>query len=337
MKPSPFALDLIERYLYAVRRELPATVAWDVTRELRSLIDDRLQELDGDAADVPQVTKLLKELGAPRKLARQYQPEQGLIGPALYPLFMKVVRIVLAGAAGLALLTVGTSTAAGARGVAGFLDFGTWLKAVAMYYQLVLSLFAYAVIVFALLDRFASKPIAEDRTWDPRDLPEPPVHEDEHYGMARAVPRICALVVVGILLNVFVDRTGFPTFVNSELHLVRLSEFGLSVPLAWVNAWLAALLAIRLLAFSRRRFTRPLRWASTVLQLAPAAILLWMSGQPVHPPTSIPALAPLTRVIHMPLWAGALGLLIAVIVESIEMLVERRETRPETEASGNRA
>jgi hypothetical protein len=339
MKPSPFAVELMERYLFAVRRELPTSVAADVTRELRSLIDDRLQEFSADSAapDVPQVTQLLRELGAPSKLARQYQPARALIGPALYPLFIKVVKIVLAGAAGVALLTVGTSTAVGARGLAGFLDPAMWLKTVVVYYQLVLSLFAHAVIIFALVDRFATKPLGDDAAWDPRDLPELPPRENEYYGVARAVPRICALVLLALAINLFADRVGFPTFINSDFHLVVLSEFGLRLPLLWVNAWLAALLALRLLAFSQRRFTRSLRWIDIALNIAPAAILLWMAALPVHSPTSIPALAPLTRIVRLPLLAGALGLLVAVIVESIELLVEPRECQPENEEPTSRA
>jgi hypothetical protein len=204
----------------------------------------------------------LMERYLPSKLARRYRPERVLIGPALYPHFITVVRIILAGAAGLALLTVGTSAAVGSRGLANLLDLHTWLKTVALYYQLVLSLFASAVIVFALLERFVTTPLADDTAWDPHDLPELPARENEYYGVARAVPRICVLVLLAGAINLFVDKV---------------------------------------------------------------------------PPTSIPALAPLTSLVRIPLWAGALGLVVSAIVESIELLAERRDTRSDDEAPASHA
>jgi hypothetical protein len=36
--------DLVERYLWAVREELPRRLAEDVTRELRTLIEDKLAD-----------------------------------------------------------------------------------------------------------------------------------------------------------------------------------------------------------------------------------------------------------------------------------------------------
>lgn len=94
--------DLIERYIYAVIRQLPYKIREDVSKELQSLIDDMLLERCQD--EQPSETDLnavLAELGKPDDLARNYNPDHDkyLISPKYFGIYKSLLSIVLASTA----------------------------------------------------------------------------------------------------------------------------------------------------------------------------------------------------------------------------------------------
>lgn len=90
-------MELIERYIYAVSRRLPVSQRADIEQELRTLIEDMIQERCHGEAGQEQIMALLKELGDPAYLAGQYREEQKyLIGPQLYDAYTLAMRIFLA-------------------------------------------------------------------------------------------------------------------------------------------------------------------------------------------------------------------------------------------------
>jgi hypothetical protein len=89
-------MNLIERYLQAVSRELPPDQREDILKELRSSLYDALEAVGGDEASDEQVSAILKEMGSPREVAASYYPAgQYVVGPALYPTFLTVLKIVI--------------------------------------------------------------------------------------------------------------------------------------------------------------------------------------------------------------------------------------------------
>ena len=96
-------MDLIERYLHAVKSHLPLKQQDDVVAELgddlRSRIDEREAEL-GRPLDESEVVAVLKSLGHPAHLAGKYGSWQQLIGPALFPMYVHILKFAM----GLALL-----------------------------------------------------------------------------------------------------------------------------------------------------------------------------------------------------------------------------------------
>ena len=91
-------MDLLERYLQAVRFLLPEKQRDDIARELeedvRSEIEEKQAEL-GRPLNEDDLAALLKRLGHPFVLALRYQPSRYLIGPAVFPLYSLAVRSVL--------------------------------------------------------------------------------------------------------------------------------------------------------------------------------------------------------------------------------------------------
>lgn len=89
--------DLIERYLYDVVRRLPEKQKKDIEEELRTLIEDMVEERQTDELSYDKdIESVLEELGEPAKLAAKYRGEDShLIGEAYYPLYCQILKIVL--------------------------------------------------------------------------------------------------------------------------------------------------------------------------------------------------------------------------------------------------
>jgi hypothetical protein len=91
-------MELVDRYLHAVRGYLPRHEQDDIIRELgediRSQVDEREGELGRPLRDV-EVEALLKQLGHPMVLASRYGPQRQLIGSAVFPFYWLALKIAL--------------------------------------------------------------------------------------------------------------------------------------------------------------------------------------------------------------------------------------------------
>jgi hypothetical protein len=91
-------MEMLERYLQAVRRHLPWLRQDDIIAELRAnleaQLEDREAELGRKLTDA-EVEAWLKQLGSPIQVAARYQPQQYLIRPALFPIYRFVLRLAL--------------------------------------------------------------------------------------------------------------------------------------------------------------------------------------------------------------------------------------------------
>lgn len=90
-------MELLDRYLQAVRFWLPRAQQNDIIAELgddlRSQIEDRESSL-GRPLSEDELVALLKQAGHPLWVAGRYQKQQALIGPVLFPLYSFVLKIV---------------------------------------------------------------------------------------------------------------------------------------------------------------------------------------------------------------------------------------------------
>src|ERR1700733_13627688 len=96
---SSNSTELIDRYLQAVRFWLPGTHRQDdliaeLGEDLRSQIEDKETEL-GHSLDKAEVAEILKRCGSPMMVAGRLGPQRHLIGPALFPIYEFVLKMVL--------------------------------------------------------------------------------------------------------------------------------------------------------------------------------------------------------------------------------------------------
>ena len=195
-------MELIENYVKAVGERLHPSRREDVEAELRASIHDALDARGADAGSEEDVVSVLAALGSPERMASGYQPNRWyLIGPELFPLFRRVLRlalvtIVLAGAAGFTVTLV-------LGGFAGFRA-GDLLMAT-LGYAVRAALAAVVVIVagFAWLQRAEVRLPAQaaptGERWDPRSLAarDPHRRAPRFDALAALVVSAVALVIVG--------------------------------------------------------------------------------------------------------------------------------------------
>ena len=89
-------MELLNRYLEAVRKQLPWERQDDIIAELRANLEAQLedrQEEVGHTLNADEAKAWVGQLPAPRTMAARYRPQQSLIGPALFPTYWAIVRM----------------------------------------------------------------------------------------------------------------------------------------------------------------------------------------------------------------------------------------------------
>jgi uncharacterized membrane protein len=92
-------MHLVNAYLTEVEQHLPREQRSDIVGELRDDIMEQLHALEeraGRTADVDDERAVLNRLGHPLKVASSYKSRRYLIGPALYPAYLKTLQTSLA-------------------------------------------------------------------------------------------------------------------------------------------------------------------------------------------------------------------------------------------------
>ncbi len=91
-------MELISRYLHAVKSYLPQAQQHDIVAELKddllSQIEEREAALERPLNDL-ELQALLKQSGHPMLVASRYLPQEHLIGPAMYPFWWTSQKFML--------------------------------------------------------------------------------------------------------------------------------------------------------------------------------------------------------------------------------------------------
>jgi hypothetical protein len=163
-------MDLIDRYLYAVRRWLPADQQDDVIRELsddlRSQVEDQEATL-GRPLDTAEQTAIVRRWGHPLLLAARYLPQRQLIGPCVFPIYWLVLRLSVSVA------VVVHVAAALLPLVSGRPPDEVIRTFVAIPFGPLMMVFAWVTFVFALIDRYVPR-LPFLAGWKPESLPPVP-------------------------------------------------------------------------------------------------------------------------------------------------------------------
>jgi hypothetical protein len=91
-------MELLDRYLNAIKFWLPRAQQDDIVAELSEDIRSHIEEQEarlGRKLDDAEIATILKQQGRPLLVANRYLPQQHLIGPALFPVYRFVLTIVV--------------------------------------------------------------------------------------------------------------------------------------------------------------------------------------------------------------------------------------------------
>lgn len=91
-------MEIVERYLQAVRFWLPKGQQRDIAAELSEDIYAQIEEKEaeiGRPLNQAEVEGVLKQRGRPVLVANGFLPQNHLIGPVLFPVYVLVLKIVL--------------------------------------------------------------------------------------------------------------------------------------------------------------------------------------------------------------------------------------------------
>jgi hypothetical protein len=159
-------MEMIERYLQAVKFALPQAEREDIVKELRDSILSQIEEKEatlGRPLIEDEQAELLKKLGSPMQLASRYRKQQYLIGATMFPIYWRVLKVSLAMV--FVILAAGSiATAAAGKTLSESLGVLFRFPGVA------LMTFAWMTVVFSALEFFGARLRLRDR-WDPRLLP----------------------------------------------------------------------------------------------------------------------------------------------------------------------
>jgi hypothetical protein len=188
-------MQLIDRYLYAVGRHLPAKRRDDILAELRANIlamaEDREQEL-GRTLTLEEEEAILRKHGHPMLVAARYLPQQYLIGPTVFPFYVQIMKLAFPWVVLLYLLAHVVEFISQPVTAQALVEIGLQFFPTMFYFA------GWFTLIFALLE-FASTHYMKNAnvmyTWSPRKLPEIDVAVPEREKRSNPVFDLCGSIV----------------------------------------------------------------------------------------------------------------------------------------------
>jgi hypothetical protein len=203
-------MNLIDKYIAEIGKYLPRKNRADIEAEIRSTLEDMLDErkpAEGPA-DEATVLELLKEYGSPREVAATYKTHQYLIGPRLFSTFEMVLRIVFAIVVAVSFIGLAVSLAktnlTGPEFVSALEQWSGGLISG------LIAAFGNITLIFAIIERTkaADKFEKEFSEWDPKELKSEPgpdqIDLPDH--IATIIFTVLGLVVLNLYPNLIAIR-----------------------------------------------------------------------------------------------------------------------------------
>jgi hypothetical protein len=268
-------MDLIALYVKEVGRNLPEKSREDIQQEIRSLIEDTLEDrAKGQNKPVNDdlVIEVLTELGPPEKMAASYLPPRYLIGPRLYSYFIKTLRVVLSVITVLAAIGAGVSLAYGAKLPVDVAQ-GLW-QAVLGLVDYAFRAFAIIVIVFAVLERTQPNVDLGGKAWDPRKLHDEP--DPERYKPSDLIGKLIGDLVAITLFNFYPQWIGFSMHQGGQwLHVSVLTPVFFQY-LPWMSGLWVLEAGLMGLVLAQGKWQTITRWVSIALNIGNIFLLGWI-------------------------------------------------------------
>jgi hypothetical protein len=229
-------MNLLDKYILEVGKHLPQKNRLDLQTEIRSTIEDMLEDRSqqsGKPVDEALISEVLLEYGAPSKVADAYKPTQFLIGPRLFPFFEMVLKIVLSVLVVIALIGFGINIVNGSMSGPAFItalgNHGLQLMTG------LITAFGNIVLVFAILERVlpATEFEKDVEKWSPADLDAEP--DPDQVKRVELIFEILFTMLGLALFNLYPSLIGFAMVKdNTWVYVPALSDAFFRY-LPWIN------------------------------------------------------------------------------------------------------
>ena len=275
MKANQDGRYLIDSYVEEVGSQLPLRQRGDIQAEIRSLLEDTLEDRlneSGGEADVEMVAGLLEEFGSPKKMAVQYAPDRYLVGPKLFSLFLLVLKIVFSVIIVLGLIGAGIGLAQAAtlaEGVEIFVQHMIELAGTLM------TIFANIVIVFAILERVLPESEKDDEDWDPRKMERVP-DQDKIKRVEVIIGMVFATIGI-IVFNFYPQIIRGISFSDGQMQTFQILDANFLRFIPWLTALWAMEILFSVILLWRRVWEPATRWIRAgidVLEMVFLAVLI---------------------------------------------------------------
>lgn len=309
-------MNLIDRYVREIGRKLPQKTRADIEKEIRSAVEDMLEDRskkEGRPVDEEMTIAVLKKYGHPEKVAASYLPERYLIGPQLFPTFWLVTKIVFSVLTTLAVFGMGFALLGAETPPAEF--WNEFFRLFGDYFSGMMAAFGNIVLVFALIQRFASgwafKEKDEWKDWNPRDLPE--VEDVNRVSVGGAVAEMVFLLLGLILLNFYPDYIGIYGFGEKGKVFAPLFSDAFFRYLPWINLLWGLQFALNVWLIQQRRWQFGSRLLLMAIKAGGAALAYAMLKGP-----SIVGVTPDVLIGQMNFPADAAQTLASIIAQMVK-------------------
>ncbi len=327
-------MELLDRYLQAVAKHLPWQRQQDIIAELRANLESQLDEKQSELSrslTQAEAEAWLQQLGSPVQMASQYQPQQCLIGPAIFPVYLYVLRLVSMWAIIIYVIVSTVTIVLGSPGTQSIAIAALRLPSV------LIQLAAWVTLIFAAVEFTAARypekcpSIAGFHAkWTPRDLPPlekaPPPQSRRRFAYAVAEVIFGFLFLVWLLLF-----PHYPILIfGPGLKYMLASPFTFAPIWITVYWWAVALSVVQLtwqwinlLRGAWRQPDRPQQIVFKVFSLIPIGLLVNAPGHLYlllkNPAADLPrygqALDSINRVLHF-------AILIVCVIVALQLAWE---------------
>ena len=199
-------MELLDRYLQAVKRHLPWERQDDIIAELKANLESQLEDKEselGRPLTKEEAEEWLKQIGPPIQVAARYMPQQYLIGPALFPTYWFVLRLAVFW------VTVAYSIGVAVQIAVRTPSLTAALEGVLRVPEVLLTTAASVTLIFAVIEFLATRypgrwplPVARSADWTPSTLP--PVDKEAVSGQKpRSYAHAVAEAIFGFLALVW--------------------------------------------------------------------------------------------------------------------------------------
>lgn len=265
---TPVRNQLTDRYVAAVLAGIPEEQRTNVEQPLRASIHQAVEVRTADGSTAEEAEKAaLTALGDPMRVAAGYTGRPlHLIGPAVYPDYVRLLRLLLMIVVPIVGVVVGAVTA-----VSGATVWNVLLTGFGTAFTVGVQLAFWVTVVFAVVDRRVTASGNPLSMWDLDDLPEP---RNDRITLGGTVASVAGLAVLIWLLlwQPGYQETFDPGGASIPVLDPSLSQF-------WIPFLVIVLLGsitLEIVTYLKGRWTPLMAGINTVLSLAFAIPAVWL-------------------------------------------------------------